>query len=337
MYKSAGGREAQLGEVVEVLRQLNPLMEDAVTAECNMGTFHRHMIRTGLPTVTWGMLYQGIPQSKSTTQQVDDTTGFVEGLSTVDTRLLDISPNPAAVRLNEARGYLEAMAQEVQKGFFYHDTSTTPERFKGLAARYSKIGGGGAGNQIVNAGGSGSDNTSIWFVTHGDAKADLPVIIVTADTAVDLRDRCLAAGADEVMFKPVAMDSLFDAIGRMLAKPGGHFVRPRASSGEVTIWRSSRVERSLSDVILDRLLTTMDVAVDAFAICEVRRGLRLIGGASAAVEVSTLGVLIGVLLAIATGYTRLDSILAALVGVTILWSGWQLIRESVIGLMDVSV
>lgn len=41
------------------------------------------------------------------------------------------------------------------------------------------------------------------------------------------------------------------------------------------------MERDLADVILDRLLATMDVAVDAFAICEVRRGLRLIGGASA--------------------------------------------------------
>lgn len=37
----------------------------------------------------------------------------------------------------------------------------------------------------------------------------------------------------------------------------------------------------MSDVILDRLLTTMDVAVEAFAICEVRRGLRLVGGANA--------------------------------------------------------
>jgi len=173
LYKGAGGTDAQIGEVVEVLRQLNPLMEDAVTCEANMGTFHRHTIRTGLPTVSWGMLYQGIPQSKSTTQQVDDTTGFVEGLSTVDARLLDISANPAAVRRSEARGYLEAMAQEVQKGFFYHDTATTPERFKGLAARYGKIGGGGAGNQIVNAGGVGSDNTSIWFVTHGDAYTTL--------------------------------------------------------------------------------------------------------------------------------------------------------------------
>jgi len=59
---------------------------------------------------------------------------------------------------------------------------------------------------------------------RGDAKANVPVIILTADTAVDLRERCLADGADEVMFKPVAMDSLFDAIGRMLAKPGAGMI-----------------------------------------------------------------------------------------------------------------
>lgn len=53
--------------------------------------------------------------------------------------------------------------------------------------------------------------------------------------------------------------------------------------------------------------------------------------------VSTVGVLIGVLLAVATGYHQLDAILAAFVALTILWSGWQLIRQSVIGLMDVSV
>ncbi len=53
---------------------------------------------------------------------------------------------------------------------------------------------------------------------RGDAKAALPIIVVTADTAVDLRERCLAAGADEVIFKPVAMDALFDAMGRMLAE-----------------------------------------------------------------------------------------------------------------------
>jgi len=51
------------------------------------------------------------------------------------------------------------------------------------------------------------------------------VIVVTADTAPDLRDRCVAAGADEVLFKPVAMDALFDAMGRILARDaeGGTF------------------------------------------------------------------------------------------------------------------
>ena len=51
-----------------------------------------------------------------------------------------------------------------------------------------------------------------------DEKAALPIIVVTADTAVDLRERCIDQGADEVLFKPVAMDALFDAMGRMLAK-----------------------------------------------------------------------------------------------------------------------
>ncbi len=53
---------------------------------------------------------------------------------------------------------------------------------------------------------------------RSDAKARVPIIVVTADTAPDLRDRCLAAGADELLFKPVAMEALFDAMGRILAR-----------------------------------------------------------------------------------------------------------------------
>jgi CheY-like chemotaxis protein len=51
-----------------------------------------------------------------------------------------------------------------------------------------------------------------------DERAQVPIIVVTADTAVDLRERCLAAGADDVIFKPVAMDDLFDSMGRVLAR-----------------------------------------------------------------------------------------------------------------------
>ena len=54
-----------------------------------------------------------------------------------------------------------------------------------------------------------------------DAKGTVPIIVITADTALDLRERCLAAGADEVLFKPVAMDALFEAMGRILARDAG--------------------------------------------------------------------------------------------------------------------
>lgn len=159
--------------VIEALNIINPVMEDAVMIEANQGTKHLSTIRTGLPSVTWGKLYQGVAQSKSTTQQVEDTTGFVEGMSTVDERLLEISKNPAAVRMSEAEPFLEAMSQDVATNFFYSDTATTPERFKGLAARYGVLGGSGAGNQIVSAAGAGSDNTSVWFVTWGTAQTSL--------------------------------------------------------------------------------------------------------------------------------------------------------------------
>ena len=51
-------------------------------------------------------------------------------------------------------------------------------------------------------------------------KAGLPVIVVTADAGTSIHDDCLAAGADDVLAKPVSMPDLFDAIGRILARGG---------------------------------------------------------------------------------------------------------------------
>ena len=51
--------------------------------------------------------------------------------------------------------------------------------------------------------------------------ATLPIIVVTADTAIDLRQQCMDAGADDVILKPVAMGALLNAMGRMAAKASG--------------------------------------------------------------------------------------------------------------------
>jgi len=53
--------------------------------------------------------------------------------------------------------------------------------------------------------------------------------------------------------------------------------------------------------------------------------------------VSSVGVLAGVALAVATGWWVLDPALAVLVALNILWSGWGVIRGSLSGLMDEAV
>lgn len=159
-----------LSEVVEALTQLSPFMQDANVMTANMGTKHRHSIRTGLPTVTWGALYQGIPQSKSQMMQVEDTTGFVEGLSGVDTRLLEIyGEKGKMLRMSEARAFLEAIAQEVERSVWYSDVNVNGKKFHGLGPRYNTL----ANPCVVDGGGVGSDNASIWMVTHGDGQVSV--------------------------------------------------------------------------------------------------------------------------------------------------------------------
>lgn len=171
IYKLQNGR-GQYIPVIEMLMEMNPILDDAIAVECNKGTTHLHTVRSGLPSVTWGKLYQGIPNSKGKTAQVEDTTGFVEGLSTIDKRLLTLSTNEGAVRLSEAKGYLEAMSIEVASKLFYGNTASDPEEFMGFSPRFNDKSASN-GNQIIDAGGVGSDNTSIWFVTWGDNQCNL--------------------------------------------------------------------------------------------------------------------------------------------------------------------
>lgn len=159
-----------IGDVVEALTQLTPFMKDANVQTCNKGTKHEISIRTGLPQVSWGALYQGIKQSKGNYATVEDTTGFVEGLASVDTRLLKLKPEQAQkVRLMEAHGFLEIIAQTLESAVWYSNTFINGKQFHGLAPRYNSL----QNPNVVNAGGAGSDNASIWFVTHGDAQTSM--------------------------------------------------------------------------------------------------------------------------------------------------------------------
>jgi len=67
---------------------------------------------------------------------------------------------------------LEAISQEVASTLFYGNDATDPTKFLGLAPRFADTTAPNGG-QIVDGGGSGADNTSIWFVTWGDSQCHL--------------------------------------------------------------------------------------------------------------------------------------------------------------------
>ncbi|WP_353509704.1 cation diffusion facilitator family transporter [Intrasporangium sp.] len=52
---------------------------------------------------------------------------------------------------------------------------------------------------------------------------------------------------------------------------------------------------------------------------------------------TSAGVIAGVIVVALTGINRLDPVIAFLVGLNIIWTGWKLIRESTEGLMDVAL
>lgn len=171
LYKQQDSTRA-IADIIEMLSQNNEILSDAPAMECNQGTMHLTTVRTGLPTPTWRKLYQGVQPTKGTTAQVKDATGMMEDWSEVDAKLVKLAKEPQKFRLNEAKSHVEGISQEFARTIFYGDTAVDPEKFVGFSARFSDTQAPN-GRQIIDAGGTGSDNTSIWFITWGEDAAHL--------------------------------------------------------------------------------------------------------------------------------------------------------------------
>lgn len=153
--------------VVELLNQRNPILEDIPWMEANNGTGHITTQRTGLPTVYYRSINSGVPNSKSTTAQITEGTAILEARSQLDVKLAQISKNPERLRMTEALPFLEAMKQQTAETLFYGNASVSPKEFTGLAVRYSSLSAGN-GENIIDAGGSNSVNTSIFLCVWGE-------------------------------------------------------------------------------------------------------------------------------------------------------------------------
>jgi hypothetical protein len=159
--------DGKVPAVAELLSQTNEILEDAVFKEGNLPTGHRVNVRTGLPAVFYRMINQGVPASKSTTAQMDEACGMLEARSHIDVELLNLNGNAAAFRLSEDEAFIEAMNQTQAGAMFYGNPGTDPRLFAGFQTRYSSLTAGN-GTNILDAGGTGTNNCSIYLIVWGE-------------------------------------------------------------------------------------------------------------------------------------------------------------------------
>lgn len=169
VYKQTDPK-GNIADIIELLAETNPILEDMVIMEANDGTTHLTTMRTGIPSGTFRKLYQAVQPTKSTTKQVRDATGMMENWSEVDAKLVELAgggSGGAKLRMNEATAFIEGLSNTMAARIFYGNTASDPEEFLGLAPRFSSLSAENAG-QIIDAGGTGVDNTSIWVIVWGE-------------------------------------------------------------------------------------------------------------------------------------------------------------------------
>lgn len=158
-----------LTDIAEILTQTNEANDDMSWTEGNLVTGDRFTVRTGKPTVDFRRINEGVARSKSTTSQIDEQAAILVGEHQIDRDLAILSGNIAEYRMQEGRSFIEAMSDKLWQTVFYGNSITDDKSFMGLSPRFNSKSGQYA-NQILDAGGTGTDNRSIWLVVWAPDK-----------------------------------------------------------------------------------------------------------------------------------------------------------------------
>jgi hypothetical protein len=155
-----------LSDIAEILTQTSEANDDITWAAGNLVTGDRHTVRTAKPTVGFRRINEGVAKSKSGTAQVDEKAAMLEGQNQIDRKLAILSGDIAQYRMDEGRSFIEAMSDEFWQTMFYGNEAFADKEFTGLTPRFNSVG----NSQVIDAGGTGTDNRSIWLVVWSPDK-----------------------------------------------------------------------------------------------------------------------------------------------------------------------
>lgn len=156
--------DGNLATIAEVLDETNEVLQDAVFREANDTFSNQTTRRASNPTGSFRKLNEGVATESTKTVNLVDRVAILEAWSENDIEVINAFPNPQEARMQEARGFIEGMGQNMAGKIFYGNESSVPEEFTGLAPRMDAL---ATTANVLNAGGSGGDTTSIYVVDWG--------------------------------------------------------------------------------------------------------------------------------------------------------------------------
>ena len=161
--------QGNVAVVAELLNQSNEIIQYMPFNEGNLPTGHKAVVRAGLPAVTLRRFYQGVTPSKSGRATIEDVCAMQEGRNEIDKDLAELNGNVNAFRLSESMAFVESMNETFAQQIIYGDTTVNKDGVLGLTPRYNAIASGNnqTAQNIIDAGGTGSNNTSVWLVVWG--------------------------------------------------------------------------------------------------------------------------------------------------------------------------
>lgn len=167
----AKSKDKMIGKVAEVLLLSNPILNDIPYMEMNEKTVHIEALRSDLPEVYYRKANQPIPASKTTIEERSFQAAHFESKSQMDVKVASrggtdrISFN----RWNQAQGHIQAMANEHADLLIYGSPVEDHRKVPGFFDVLSTLNPAEpTSKQMINAGGTGSDNASILFVDWGE-------------------------------------------------------------------------------------------------------------------------------------------------------------------------
>lgn len=165
--------DKSIADVAEVLVQALPIINDIPYIEMNKGVKHVVALRSDLPEVYYRKANQAVPASKTTIEEREFVAAHFESKSVMDEAVAEYGGKDrvGVNRWNQAEGHIQANANELADMILYGSPEEDHRKVPGLFHILSTLNTAEpTSKQIIDAGGTGSDNSSILFVSWGKGK-----------------------------------------------------------------------------------------------------------------------------------------------------------------------